>query len=56
MGRQKNNKVMVKKELERALDASEFMWKEGKEQAYIVGYLQGAIKSALRQLEDEKAN
>ena len=50
-------KEIVRDELKAAQIESQRMWGEGYySHAYIVGYLQGAIKSALRQLEDEKAN
>lgn len=37
--------------LKNALTQSDHYWKEGKSHAYIIGYLQGCIKSTITEVE-----
>ena len=48
----KKKQQVLAEVLEAQLAASEQMWKEGKPHAYIVGYLQGLIKSTIKELID----
>jgi hypothetical protein len=48
----KTNQQLVKETLQKRLDESEELWNAREvSHAYIVGYLQGAIKSAIADLE-----
>ena len=49
----KKKQQVLAEVLEAELAASEQMWKEGKPHAYIVGYLQGLIKTTIKELKDQ---
>ena len=46
---------VIKTALENMLNASEYYWEQKtKSHAFIVGYLQGGIKTIIKELEDNK--
>ena len=46
---------VIKTALENMLNASEYYWEQKtKSHAFIVGYLQGGIKTRIKELEDNK--
>lgn len=50
MTKQEQSNKIIADSLQTLLDRTDQMWKEGYSHAYIVGYLQGAIKATISEL------
>ena len=48
----KNNNRIMADFLKKGLAEADHMWAEGKPHPYVIGYLQGIIKSAILELDD----
>jgi hypothetical protein len=47
----KTKQQILAEMLQKELDSTELMWKEGKSHAFIVGYLKGLIKVTISELK-----
>jgi hypothetical protein len=47
----KNKQQILAEMLQKELNTTEQMWKEGKSHAFIIGYLQGLIKTTISELK-----
>lgn len=48
---QNKETICVKKQLQAILDESDRLWNEGKDKSFIIGYMEGYIKSIIREIE-----